>query len=65
MPGHQTPGPPRRSGPAPGPPHARLSPLKARHLNVLGRDAIVASQPGEGLDPLRYPADANGEDTEL
>jgi len=32
---------------------------------VLGRDAIVASQPGEGLDPLRYPADANGEDTEL
>jgi TnpA family transposase len=30
---------------------ARLSPLKATHLNVLGRYAIIASQPGEGLRP--------------
>jgi TnpA family transposase len=35
---------------------ARLSPLKAKHLNVLGRYAITASQPGEGLRPLRDPS---------
>jgi TnpA family transposase len=35
---------------------ARLSPLKTKHLNVLGRYAITASQPGEGLRPLRDPA---------
>ncbi|MEO7195630.1 MAG: Tn3 family transposase [Pseudonocardiaceae bacterium] len=35
---------------------ARLSPLKTKHLNVLGRYAITASQPGEGLRLLRDPA---------
>jgi TnpA family transposase len=38
---------------------ARLSPLKARHLNVLGRYAITASQPTTGLRPLRDPATAH------
>jgi hypothetical protein len=32
---------------------ARLSTLTATHLNVLGRYAIIASEPGEGLRPLR------------
>jgi hypothetical protein len=41
---------------------ARLSPLKATHLNVLGRYAITASQPGQGLRPLRDPARADDED---
>lgn len=35
---------------------ARLSPLKAKKVNVLGRYAIVASQPAEGLRPLLDPA---------
>jgi TnpA family transposase len=35
---------------------ARLSPLKAKHLNVLGRYAITATQTGQGLRPLRDPA---------
>jgi hypothetical protein len=35
---------------------ARLSPLKAKKVNVLGRYAIVASQPAEGLRPLLNPA---------
>ena len=35
---------------------ARLSPLKTKHLNVLGRYAIIASQPSDGLRPLRDPA---------
>lgn len=35
---------------------ARLSPLEAKHLNCLGRYALTASQPGEGLRPLRDPA---------
>jgi len=34
---------------------ARLSPLKAKKVNVLGRYAIVASQPIEGLRPLLDP----------
>jgi hypothetical protein len=41
---------------------ARLSPLKATHLNVLGRYSITASQPGQGLRPLRDPARADDED---
>lgn len=35
---------------------ARLSPLKTKRLNVLGRYAITASQPSRGLRPLRDPA---------
>ncbi|MEV8547009.1 Tn3 family transposase [Streptomyces sp. NPDC051572] len=34
---------------------ARLSPLKHRNLNVLGRYNFTASQPVEGLRPLRDP----------
>ncbi|MFG2339540.1 hypothetical protein [Streptomyces yangpuensis] len=36
---------------------ARLSPLKDRHINFLGRYQfnIVASGPGSALRPLRYP----------
>ncbi|MFI1258675.1 Tn3 family transposase [Streptomyces netropsis] len=34
---------------------ARLSPLKHRNLNVLGRYSFTASQPVEGLRPLRNP----------
>ncbi|WSV43833.1 transposase [Streptomyces sp. NBC_01077] len=34
---------------------ARLSPLGSAHLNVLGRYSFSASQPGEGLRPLRDP----------
>ncbi len=29
-----------------------VSPLTATHLHVLGRYAIIASEPGEGLRPL-------------
>jgi len=36
---------------------ARLSPLKHKHLNVLGKYAFTASQPAGGLGPLR---DADG-----
>lgn len=35
---------------------ARHSPLKDKHLNVLGRYAIIPSQPAQGLRPLRDPA---------
>jgi TnpA family transposase len=41
---------------------ARLSPLKTKRLNVLGRYAITASQPVEGLRPLRDPARADDDD---
>ena len=34
---------------------ARLSPLKHRNLNVLGRYSSTASQPVDGLRPLRDP----------
>jgi TnpA family transposase len=34
---------------------ARLSPLKDKHLNCLGRYAFTASQPARGLRPLRDP----------
>ncbi|MQY10268.1 hypothetical protein SRB5_03750 [Streptomyces sp. RB5] len=34
---------------------ARLSPLKHRNLNCLGRYSINASQPVDGLRPLRDP----------
>jgi hypothetical protein len=34
---------------------ARLSPLGSAPLNVLGRYSFSASQPGEGLRPLRDP----------
>lgn len=40
---------------------ARLSPLKAKHLNVLGRYAITATQTGQGLRPLRDPTAATEE----
>lgn len=43
---------------------ARLSPLKAKNINVLGRYAIIASQPAVGLRPLRDPGahDVENED---
>ncbi|NGO47047.1 transposase [Streptomyces sp. YC419] len=34
---------------------ARLSPLKHKNLNVLGRYNFTASQPVSGLRPLRDP----------
>ena len=34
---------------------ARLSPLKEKHLNALGRYAFTPTQPREGLRPLRDP----------
>ncbi|KAF5994527.1 Tn3 family transposase [Streptomyces sp. WAC00263] len=34
---------------------ARLSPLKHKNLNVLGRYNFTASQPVKGLRPLRDP----------
>ncbi|MGH3436071.1 MAG: Tn3 family transposase [Sciscionella sp.] len=43
---------------------ARLSPLKDKHVNVLGRYAIIASQPARGLRPLRNPASTQEIDTE-
>jgi hypothetical protein len=43
---------------------ARLSPLKAKNINVLGRYAIIASQPAVGRRPLRDPGahDVENED---
>ncbi|WTC61697.1 hypothetical protein OG865_03890 [Streptomyces anulatus] len=41
---------------------ARLSPLKAGHLNVLGRYAFTPSQPEGTLRPLRDPAAVDEED---
>jgi hypothetical protein len=41
---------------------ARLSPLKAKKVNVLGRYAIVASQPAEGLRPLLASANPGDKD---
>ena len=35
---------------------ARLSPLKAKHLNVLGRYSFTATEPRGALRPLRDPA---------
>ncbi|MGP3920991.1 Tn3 family transposase [Nonomuraea sp. 10N515B] len=35
---------------------ARLSPLGYKHINTLGRYNFIASQPGEGLRPLRDPS---------
>lgn len=35
---------------------ARLSPLSQQHINLLGRYSFAASQPREGLRPLRDPA---------
>jgi len=43
---------------------ARLSPLKDKHLNCLGRYAFTASQPAAGLRPLRDPAAPEDTDTE-
>jgi hypothetical protein len=34
---------------------SRLSPLGHQHLNCLGRYAFTASQPADGLRPLRVP----------
>lgn len=42
---------------------ARLSPLKAKKVNVLGRYAIIASQPTQGLRPLLDPANPGDQDT--
>jgi hypothetical protein len=41
---------------------ARLSPLKHRNLNVLGRYSFTASQPIDGLRPLRDPDTVNLDD---
>jgi hypothetical protein len=41
---------------------ARLSPLKDKHVNCLGRYAIISSQPAQGLRPLRDPAGADETD---
>jgi TnpA family transposase len=44
---------------------ARLSPLKDKHVNCLGRYAIISSQPAQGLRPLRNPASAQETDIGL
>jgi hypothetical protein len=41
---------------------ARLSPLKHRNLNVLDRYSFTASQPVDGLRPLRDPDAVNLDD---
>ncbi|MEV4166430.1 Tn3 family transposase [Nonomuraea dietziae] len=41
---------------------ARLSPLSQRHINLLGRYSFAASQPREGLRPLRDPAARDAEE---
>ncbi|MFE4255522.1 DUF4158 domain-containing protein [Streptomyces sp. NPDC056910] len=43
---------------------ARLSPLKHKNLNVLGRYSFTASVPREGLRPLRDPDEAGLDDDE-
>ncbi|MDQ0935972.1 hypothetical protein QFZ49_005944 [Streptomyces turgidiscabies] len=43
---------------------ARLSPLKHRNLNCLGRYSFTASQPVDGLRPLRDPDAAGLDDDE-
>ncbi|MFS0695573.1 hypothetical protein [Streptomyces nitrosporeus] len=45
---------------------ARLSPLKDRHINFLGRCLfnIKSSGPGQGLRPLRDPDTAEDADDE-
>ncbi|MFD3780277.1 hypothetical protein [Streptomyces sp. NPDC058612] len=49
-------GPGLRRRPAPGTRIARLSPLKHRNLNLLGRYSFTASTPAVGaLRPLRDP----------
>ena len=40
----------------------RLSPLKHKNLNVLGRYSFTASQPVDGLRPLRDPDAVNLDD---
>lgn len=44
---------------------ARLSPLKSRHINFLGRYAFEATQPAQGLRPLRNPDEPDDIDEEL
>jgi TnpA family transposase len=44
---------------------ARLSPLKDKHVNFLGRYAIISSQPAQGLRPLRDPASVEETDIDL
>jgi TnpA family transposase len=44
---------------------ARLSPLKDKHVNVLGRYTITPSQPARGLRPLRDPVSAEETDIDL
>jgi hypothetical protein len=41
---------------------ARLSPLKHKNLNVLGRDSFTPSQTFDGLRPLRDPDAADLDD---
>jgi hypothetical protein len=41
---------------------ARLSPLKHKNLNCLGRYSFTASQPVQGLRPLRDPDTADLDD---
>jgi hypothetical protein len=41
---------------------ARLSPLRHKNLNVLGRYSFTASQPFDGLRPLRDPDAADLDD---
>ncbi|WSV72817.1 transposase (plasmid) [Streptomyces sp. NBC_01012] len=45
---------------------ARLSPLKDRHINFLGRYLfnIIASIPGQGLRPFRGPDTAEDDEGE-
>jgi hypothetical protein len=42
---------------------ARISPLRDKHVNFLGRYALISSQLAQGLRPLRDPASA--EETEV
>lgn len=42
---------------------ARLSPLKFKNLNVLGRFSFTPSTPRQGLRPLRHPDAAELDDT--
>lgn len=43
---------------------ARLSPLKAKHLNVLGRYSFTATELQGALHPLRDPGVAVEDDEE-
>ena len=46
----------RQVGPSAAEDVAMLSPLSQQHINLLGRYSFAASQPREGLRPLRDPA---------